>query len=75
MEHPQNTWVVETSIRPSRMSLRKQEEREEELKKGKQVGEREEGEEERRKRLREVVEEEGKQLNIQLLVLLRTVRW
>ena len=74
MEHPQNTWVVETSIRPSRMSLRKQEEREGELKKGKQVGEREEREEEG-KRLKEVVEEEGKQLNIQLLVLLRTVRW
>ena len=74
MEHPQNTWVVETSIRPSHMSLMKQEEREEELKKGKQVGEREEGKEER-KRLKEVVEEEGKQLNIQLLVPLRTVRW
>ena len=74
MEHLQNTWVVETSNRPSRMSLRKKEEREEEQKRDKQVGEREE-EKEERKRLKEVVEEEGKQLNIQLLVLLRTVRW
>ena len=74
MEHLQNTWVVETPIRPSCMSLRK-EEREEEQKRDKQVGEREEGEEEERKRLKEVVEEEGKRLNIQLLVLLRTVRW
>ena len=74
MEHPQNTWVVETSIRPSRMSLRKQEEREEELKKGKQVGERLR-EEEGKRLMEEEEEEEGKRLNIQLLVPLRTVRW